>query len=461
MNLQFLGAARTVTGSCYLLQNNGLRVLVDCGFTQGSSDSQEQNHKKFPFKPSEIDIVFLTHAHLDHSGLLPKLAKEGFTGAIITTGATADLAGPMLQDSAKIQESDAEWLAKKARRSGKKVFEPLYTYEDVDLVRSLFTKLTYGSVHNGRSGLRYRFLDAGHILGSGTLELWFSEGGTERKIVFSGDIGRKNMPILNDPVPAVEADYIVMESTYGNRLHKTSPESADELTQAIADTFKRNGNVLIPAFSIGRTQDLLYILNKLARDGKIPRVTVYIDSPLAEKATKTYLAHPECYDEEAQKLISGGTIGDAITIRFTHSVEESKALNDIKSHAIILAGSGMCDAGRIRHHLKYNLWRPECSVIFVGFQAFGTLGRKIVDGMKSVTINGDEVMVKAQVHTINGFSAHADQRELLEWLGSFQGNPKIFVTHGEEAAALAFAEAANKQYGYATHVPHRGELHEL
>jgi metallo-beta-lactamase family protein len=461
MKIQFLGAARTVTGSCYLLQNDGLRILVDCGFTQGSSDSQEQNHKKFPFNPSEIDIVFLTHAHLDHSGLLPKLAKEGFTGSIITTGATADLANPMLHDSAKIQESDAAWHAKKAHRAGKQPFGTLYTNEDVDRVLSLFTKLKYGAVHNGRSGLRYRFLDAGHILGSGTLELWLSDGGKERKIVFSGDIGRKNMPIINDPVPAVEADYIVMESTYGNRLHKSSPESADELARTIRDTFAKNGNVLIPAFSIGRTQDLLYIMNKLAREGSIPRVTVNIDSPLAEKATKTYLAHPECYDEEAQKLISGGTIGDAISINFTHSVEESKALNNIRTHAVIMAGSGMCDAGRIRHHLRHNLPRRECSIIFAGFQAYGTLGRKIVDGAKTVNISGEEVAVKAQVHTIGGFSAHADQRELLEWLGSFQGNPKIFVTHGEEEAALAFADAAAKQYGFVTHVPHRGELHDL
>jgi metallo-beta-lactamase family protein len=406
-------------------------------------------------------MVFLTHAHLDHSGLLPKLTKEGFAGSILTTGATADLAGPMLEDSARTQENDAEWLTKKALRAGKEPFEPLYSQEDVERVKSLFLKIPYGKMLNGARGLRYRFLDAGHILGSGTLELWFSNEKAEQKIVFSGDIGRKGAPILNDPSPAAEADYVVMESTYGNRLHKTSTDTVEELVRAILDTFERNGNVLIPAFSVGRTQDLLYILNKLAREGRIPRVTVNIDSPLAEKVTRTYLAHSECYDEEAKRLINNGTIGDAITIKFTHSVEESKALNSIKSRAIILAGSGMCDAGRIRHHLKHNIWRPECSVIFVGFQAQGTLGRKIVDGMKVINISGDEVAVKSRVYTIGGFSAHADQRELLDWLGAFQGRPTVFVTHGEEQAAFDFSEAVQKQFGFTTHVPERGDRHVL
>ncbi len=461
MKLQFLGAARTVTGSCYLLQSDDLRVLVDCGFFQGSSNSHDRNREPFPFSPPDIGIVFLTHAHLDHSGLLPKLAKDGFTGKIVTTSATADLLGPMLQDSAKIQETDAEWLTKKALRAGKQPFTPLYSYEDVELVQALFSKVPYGAIHNGTSSLRYRFLDAGHILGSGTLELWFSNGSAGRKIVFSGDIGRQDSPIINDPQPAEEADYIVMESTYGDRQHKTAGASVDELAQAIQDTFARNGNVLIPAFSIGRTQDVLYILNKLAREGRIPRLTVNIDSPLAEKATKAYHAHPECYDEEARRLINGGAIGDAITVRFTHSVEESMALNEIKSRAVIIAGSGMCNAGRIRHHLKHNLWRPECSVIFVGFQAFGTLGRKIVDGMKIVSINGDPVAVKSRIYTIGGFSAHADQRELLDWLSAFRGRPTVFVTHGEEQAALAFADAVRNRFRFTTHVPGQGDVHVL
>ena len=461
MKLQFLGAARTVTGSCYLLQSGDLRVLVDCGFNQGSTNSHDLNREPFPFSPADIDMVFLTHAHLDHSGLLPKLVNEGFTGKIVTTGATADLAGPMLEDSAKIQETDAEWLTKKALRAGKQAFSPLYSHEDVGLVRNLFSRVAYGKMHNEKGRLRYRFLDAGHILGSGTLELWLPNGGTDRKVVFSGDIGRPDSPIINDPVPAADADYVVMESTYGNRMHKTAGASIDELALAVQETFSRGGNVLIPSFSIGRTQELLYLLNGLAREGRIPRLTVNIDSPLAEKATKAYLAHPECFDKEAKRLINGGMVGDAITVRFTHSVQESMALNEIKSGAVIIAGSGMCNAGRIRHHLKHNIWRPECSVVFVGFQAYGTLGRKIVEGMKIVNINGDPVAVKARIYTINGFSAHADQRELLDWLSAFGGKPTVFVTHGEEHASLAFADAVQDRFGFTTHVPERGDIHAL
>lgn len=461
MKLQFLGAARTVTGSCYLLESDGLRILVDCGLTQGSNNSHEENHRHFAFDPKAIDAVFLTHAHIDHSGLLPRLLKEGFDGSVIATGATADLVIPMLEDSARIQENDAEWLTKKALRRGRQPYEPLYSIEDVDKLKPLLVHVPCDEVRSFKNGIRYRFLDAGHILGSATIELWFPNGGKERKLVLSGDIGKKDSPIINDPVPAEEADYIVIESTYGDRLHKTPGDSAEELAQAIRGTFERNGNVLIPAFSIGRTQDLLYILNKLAREQRIPPVTVNIDSPLSEKATRAYLSHAECFDEEAKRLISGNSLGDAISIRFTQSVEESKALNEIKSGAVIIAGSGMCNAGRIRHHLKHNIWRRECAVIFVGFQAYGTLGRKIVDGMKTVTISGDEVEVKATVHTIGGFSAHADQRGLLEWLGAFRGRPSVFVTHGEEKAALAFSEAIRNRFGLATRVPYRGDLHEL
>jgi metallo-beta-lactamase family protein len=452
-HIRFLGAAREVTGSCYLLSLENRQILIDCGFVQGSGDSRDRNREPFAFDPKEIEFLFLTHAHLDHSGLIPRLVKEGFRGRIITTTATADLIAPMLLDSAKIQENDAERMSRRSLRKGGQPVEPLYTTGDVEKVLPLVDRARYGQVVDMGAGIQYCFLDAGHILGSGSLALWLGALDNEKKIIFSGDIGRKGNPIINDPTLATEADYVVMESTYGDRLHKNNADTARELAEAIQTTFAKGGNVLIPAFAIGRTQDVLYLLNRLVREGVLPKLTVHIDSPLAEKATRIYLGHPELYDEEATRLIAGGTIGDAIDIRFTHSVEESMAINKIKSGAIIIAGSGMCDGGRIGHHLKHNLWRPECSIIFVGFQARGTLGRRIVDHAESVTIWGEEIAVRARVWTIGGFSAHGDQKELLAWLSGFTGSPTVFVTHGEESAALTFAGLVRERYGFTTHVP--------
>jgi len=461
MNLRFLGAARTVTGSCYLMTNSGIKLLVDCGLVQGGGNSHDRNREPFEFDPKEIDLLLLTHAHLDHSGRIPLLVKGGFRGRIITTSATADLIGPMLHDSARIQMDDAERMARRAQRSGRTAPEPLYTTEDVERTLPLIDRADYGRTTDTGRGIRYQFVDAGHILGSASLELWFPSGGKERKIVFSGDIGKKGTPIINDPTLETEADIVVMESTYGDRLHKNDQDTADELAEAISTTFAKKGNVVIPAFAIGRTQDILYLLNRLVREGKLPKLTVYIDSPLAEKATRIYLQHHELYDDEAKRLISGGTIGDAIDIRFTHSAEESMRLNKIQSKAVIVAGSGMCEGGRIRHHLKHNLWRPECSVVFVGFQAQGTLGRRIVDGAKDVLIWGEEIAVKARIWTIGGFSAHGDQNELLAWLSAFRSKPEVFVTHGEEQAALTFAELVRKQYGLTVRVPRMGESFDL
>jgi metallo-beta-lactamase family protein len=460
MNLRFLGAARTVTGSCSYLSSSDSKILVDCGLIQGNN-SHDRNRDPFPFDPKEIGLLFLTHAHLDHSGLVPRLVKEGFRGKIVATSATIDLVELMLRDSAKIQETDAEWMTKKELRAGREPVEPLYTVDDVERVMPLVAKVPYGQIVTAGHGIQYRFLDAGHILGSGSLELWLPRDGREKKVVFSGDIGRKGNPIINDPSLSSEADFVVMESTYGNRQHKNLDESVNELADAVQSTFQRNGNVLIPAFAIGRTQDLLYVLNRLVREGRLPRVTVYIDSPLAEEATKAYLAHPDCFDEEAKRLMGRRKIGDALKVRFTSSVEESMAINKIRSRAVIIAGSGMCEGGRIRHHLKHNLWRHECSVIFVGFQAKGTLGRKIVDGEKSVMIFGEEIAVRAKVYTIGGFSAHADQKELLEWLSAFRNKPKVFVVHGEEETALLFADLVRQRYGFTVHAPVRGESFEL
>lgn len=460
MKIQFLGGAKTVTGSCFYLETSEVRILVDCGMFQGEN-AYAANKEPFAFKPSAVDYLFLTHAHIDHSGLIPKLVKNGFQGKIMATSATADLAELMLYDSAHIQENDSEWLTKKALRAGKEPVYPLYTVEDVRTVIPLFKKIPYGKIEHAGKGIKYRFLDAGHILGSGSLEIWFKDGALEKKIIFSGDIGKKGNPIINDPSPAAEANYIVMESTYGNRMHKNMDETIEELLEAIKVTFKRGGNVLIPAFAIGRTQDLLYILNRLVREGRLYKINVYIDSPLAESATKTYLAHPECFDEEAKKILNSESIADAIKLRFTHSVEESMALNKIKSHAIIIAGSGMCDNGRIKHHLKHNLWRPECSVVFVGFQTNGSLGRRIIDGAKTVRIFGEEIAVKAKTYTIGGFSAHADRKGLLEWLEAFKDSPTVFVVHGEEETALRFSETIKEKYGFKIQVPNKGEVFEL
>jgi len=460
VKIQFFGAARGVTGSCFSVRTSEINMLVDCGMFQGEG-SYAMNREPFLFNPAEIDYLFLTHAHIDHSGLIPKLVRDGFKGKIVTTYATADLAEIMLYDSAHIQESDAESQTRRALREGRDPVLPLYTVDDVRASVPFFKKVSYGKIEHTGRGVNYRFLDAGHILGSGSLEMWLQEGPKEKKIIFSGDIGRKGNPIINDPSLATEAMYIVMESTYGNRLHKGMAETIDELVEIIKVTFKKGGNVIIPAFAIGRTQDLLYVLNRLVREDRIYKINVYIDSPLAEQATKTYLAHPECFDEEAKKILSAQSVADSIRLKFTNSVEESMALNKIKSHAIIIAGSGMCEGGRIGHHLKHNLWRPECSIVFAGFQAKGTLGRRIVDKAKVVNIFGENIVVKAGVHTLGGFSAHADRDGLLDWLSAFNDGPKVFVVHGEEEACLSFSESIKEKYGFKTFVPSRGEIFDL
>ena len=460
MKISFLGAARTVTGSCYHLSGDGLEVLVDCGMYQGRN-SDEVNRTPFNFEPGKMDCLLLTHAHLDHSGLIPKLIAEGFKGRIVTTAATADLVEVMLMDSAHIQEKDAEWLTKKSFRAGRdKVFEPLYTEEDVKKAIPFFQKTTYGNIEPLGKGVKYRFIDAGHILGSGTLEIWYQSNGIEKKIVFSGDVGKDDNFIIRDPEHIKEADYVLVESTYGNRLHKGMEESIDEIAEAIRTTFKKGGNVLLPAFAVGRTQDILFILDRLVKEKKLPRLDIYIDSPLANKATKVYIAHTELFDKEALKSLWFKS-SEGIKIHFTTTIEESQQINKIKSGAIIIAGSGMCDGGRIQHHFKHNIWRPECSVIFTGYQVKGTLGRHIIDGAKTARILGEEMAIRAKVYTIGGFSAHADQNELIEWLGTFTNKPKIFIVHGEEDVSLEFEKIVREKLGLTTYVPHKGEEIEI
>ncbi|MEW6068901.1 MAG: MBL fold metallo-hydrolase [Nitrospirota bacterium] len=460
MILKFLGGARTVTGSCFYIECNNFKILVECGMYQGEGAS-EINRAAFDFDPEEINYIFITHAHIDHSGLIPRIVREGFCGRIITTHATRDLLELMLYDSAHIQESDAEWFTRKAIRAGKSPVAPLYTADDVKEVLPLFDVKPYEKIFHLGNGIKYRFLDAGHILGSSSLELYYQDNSEEKKIVFSGDIGKKGNPIVRDPYIPVKADFIVMESTYGNRLHKPLKESIDELVDVIKTTFKQGGNVFIPSFAVGRTQDLLYILNNLVREGRLYRINVYLDSPLAEEATRVYLAHPECFDDDARRLFSTRNINHSLKLHFVHSAKESMELNKIKSGILVIAGSGMCEGGRIRHHLKHNLWRTECSVAFVGFQGKGTLGRKIVDKARSVHILGEEIAVRASIYTINGFSAHADQKGLLEWLTAFKDSPKVFIVHGEEDVAISFGEHINEKLGFKTHVPEKGDAFEL
>ena len=459
MKLQFLGGVRTVTGSCYYLEGGNFKVLVECGMFQGP-DAEAVNRRPFAFDPASIDCLFLTHSHLDHVGLVPRLVKEGFKGRIITTSPTADIAELILYDSAHIQESDTEWQNRKAMRSGLEMKEPLYLPPDVDRVLPLFQRKQYGKIEQLCEGVRYRFVNAGHILGSSTLELWYQDGQGEKKISFSGDIGKKESPIVNDPVFVEESDYLTIESTYGNRKHKNMEDSIDELVNIIKTTFKRGGNVIIPSFALGRTQDLLLILNRLVKEGRLFNINVYIDSPLGERITRVYAAHPEYFDEEARRLFNIES-RDAIRIHFTRKTEESMALNRIKKEAIIISSSGMCEGGRVRHHLKHNLWRRECSIVFVGYQAEGTLGRQIVDRSKTVEVLGEDIVVRAGIHTLGGFSAHADQEELMGWIAQFKNSPEIFIVHGEEQVALDFQTAIKNKFGYTTHVPRVGEEFEI
>jgi metallo-beta-lactamase family protein len=381
---------------------------------------------------------------------------EGFKGRIIATAPAADIAELILYDSAHIQESDTAWYNNKAARWGMEPKEPLYTTADVDRVLPLFERKGYEKIESLCEGIRYRFVDAGHILGSSVLELWYRDGAGERKIVFSGDIGKKDNPIVNDPSFVEQTNYLTIESTYGNRVHKSFESSIDELVNVIKSTFRKGGNVIIPSFALGRTQDILFVLNKLVREKRLSRLNVFIDSPLAEGITRVYEAHEDYFDEESRRLFR--TEGsDGLKISFTKTVEESMALNKIRKDAIIIASSGMCEGGRIRHHLKHNIWRSECSIVFVGYQAEGTLGREIVDGAKSIELLGEKIVVRAGVHTLGGFSAHADKKELLDWISRFKSEPEIFIVHGEEDVSLEFQSLIEEQFHYKTHVPFVGD----
>lgn len=466
--MTFLGAAREVTGSCFLAHAGGVRFLVDCGLFQGGREAEEKNRAFPPFDPEAIDFVLLTHAHIDHSGLLPRLVTLGFRGPVYCTSATADLLAVMLPDAAFIQEKEAEWANYDRRKKNGRIMDevaPLYTVAQAHACLRRLHTVGYDQELRPHPHVRVRFRDAGHILGSASLEVWVDSGGRTRKLVFSGDLGMPGRPVVNDPTPIEAADYLIVESTYGNRLHKGMKETVDELAHAVNDTLSRKGgNVIIPAFAVGRTQEILYLLMDLVRQGRLPRnLAVFVDSPMANAATEVTLRHRDLLDAETRALLAWFRASpDAPYLRVTEDVEDSMALNKIKQGAIIISASGMCDAGRVKHHLKFNLPRPECTVVITGFQAQGTLGRLLVDGAKTVRIFREEVPVRADIYTLGGLSAHADRDALLAWLKHFRAPPRqTYVVHGETQTALTFAELIRAQLGWPVEVPDAGMRYRL
>jgi metallo-beta-lactamase family protein len=451
-----LGAAGTVTGSSFLIETpQGTRVLVDCGLFQGGRELEDRNWQEWGFDPRQIHTLFLTHAHIDHSGRIPKLVKDGFQGRIITSPPTAELCRIMLLDAAHIQEMDAEWQTRKNRRQSRGEILPLYTAEDAEASLKRLFPVERDQVVEAEPGVKARLRNAGHILGSSILELWIDTNEKEPiKIVFSGDLGKKNQLIVKDPHEIFDADYLFMESTYGNRLHRSLEESKEELLEAIRYASSHGEKVLIPAFAVERTQEIIYLLAEFHRAGLLPDIPVYLDSPLAIKATEIFRRNRKYYDEEASAISAGGHDPfDLPNLHFTESTRQSQAINEVSGSAIVIAGNGMATAGRIKHHLKHNLWRQGASVVIVGFQAVGTTGRKIVDGAKQVKIFGENVSVKAKVFTIGGFSAHADQKDLLEWVGHFESKPRVFVIHGERTASEALAQKIRDLFQMETYLP--------
>lgn len=454
LNLKFCGGARTVTGSCFLLQVGEKKILVDCGMFQGGKALRKRNFLEFPFNPEEIECLFLTHAHIDHSGLIPKLVKEGFRGEIYTTRATADLCSIMLPDSGHIQETEAQWENRKARRAGKKEVSPLYTVEDALASLEYFRAINYDEIVTLSPDLAFRLQNSGHILGSALLELWVTDQGRQKKIVFTGDLGREKQYIIPDPSIIEEADFLVMEATYGLRLHEEEGDKEKVLAEVINSTIKRGGNVVVPSFAVGRTQELAFILNRLIDRGEIPSLPIYIDSPMAIKATDLFLRHTECFDLEMRACIARGECPLHFPeAHFTPTVEESRAINEV-SGAMIISASGMCDAGRIKHHLKHNLWRPESTVLFVGYQAEGTLGRRLLEGAAHVTLFGEDIAVRARIASIQGFSAHADRDELLKWVGKFKQKPsQVILVHGETDALENMAALLRAKFQLNVYIP--------
>lgn len=467
MKIEFCGATTGVTGSCHKVSTSRYSILLDCGQFQGGKERDLLNYEDFPFDPKEIDGLVLSHAHIDHCGRIPLLVKRGFTGNIYCTKATADLLPIMLRDSGYIHEKEAEWKNKKAIEKGEEPVKPLYTVVDAERCLKYITPLPYDKNIEINDQMIVKFNDAGHILGSSIIELFINENGNEKKLVFSGDLGMKHRPILKDPTFIKEADYVVMETTYGNRNHPENSMSIDDLVKNILKTTQRGGTVVIPSFAVGRTQEMIYELNKLYDNSpelysKLKNVKVYIDSPMATSATEVFKENPECFDKETRSYIERGDNPlDFKNLIFTKTTEDSKRLNTNKEPKIIISASGMCEAGRIRHHLRHNLADKKNTVIFVGYQAEYTLGRRLLEGAESVNLFGEEVPVNAEIVDLEGFSAHADRDALAEWISSFTSNPKVFLVHGEQEAKKDFAEYIKEKFGIKAVVIEKNSEFEL
>lgn len=455
MRIQFCGASTGVTGSCHLITTEHHKILLDCGQFQGGKAMDAMNYEPFPFDPAEIDYMVLSHAHIDHCGRIPLLIKRGFKGDIYCTDATADLLEVMLKDSGYIHEKEAEWKNRKNERAGRPLVEPLYTCNDAVESLKFVKPVLYDQLIELNPEMKIVFNDAGHILGSAITELWVTEGESVSKIVFSGDLGIMDRPILRDPTIIKKADYVIMETTYGNRLHPQNSMDVKSLMEIVIKTARRGGTVVIPSFAVGRTQELIYEFNRFYENNRqyqkdLEELMVYVDSPMATTATEVFKRNAQVFDDEMKEIITNGDNPlDFKNLRFTRSTEDSIALNHNDRPKVIISASGMCEAGRIRHHLKHNLWNPKASVIFVGYQAEGTLGRLLVEGAKEVTLFGEEIQVNAEIYNLEGFSGHADRDGLLMWLGGFQKEPKhIFLVHGEPESKEDFARTVEQKLGY-------------
>ncbi len=466
MKLTFIGADHEVTGSCHCLEVGGKYILVDYGMEQGVNVFE---NAKLPVEEAMVDYVLLTHAHVDHSGMLPLLYARGFRGQVFTTEASADLCDIMLRDCAHIQAMEAEWKNRKAKRSASAVkIEPEYTMEDAEGLIRRIVPCHYNEIIEVCEGVKIRFTDIGHLLGSASIEVWTTEGDCSKKIVFSGDIGNKSQPLLKDPSYTKEADYVVMESTYGDRLHgEERPDYVGELAKLIQKTLDRGGNLVIPSFAVGRTQEILYFIRKIKTDNMVTghdNFPVYVDSPMAVRATSIFQDNKlECFDEEAIELVNKGINPISFPgLKLSITSDESKAINFEETPKVIISASGMCEAGRIRHHLKHNLWRPECTVLFVGYQAVGTLGRAIVEGAKEVKLFGEPIEVRADICKLAGLSGHADKNGLIEWITAFEEKPrKVFVVHGEDSVCTSFAECLMVEHGIKAYAPYSGTVFNL